>query len=831
MKKKNWLILALCSSLALGAVACSDDSGSSEEPENPSGSTEATISVTPSTTIKAGEKGNIVVTYKVGDKMKSGAKINAVSLNTQCVKVLDDEVMTSDGIATINLEAKAVDEECTTTVSVFDKDNTDVKASSSVRVTKSGTSGGGGGGSIDIERDPVIQFVEPAECSGKSTCNKTGALLSEGSITATVKYLDKNGKPVDGTTISVTSSDPECAAPKIGNIETDANGDAKSKIEYKKNNCNTMITFANGSATAAFNIEIGEAPTYSVNLNIDYVNAGSNDKSVVGLRLDQVEAIYYGTYAGTSCPTIDEKHSVTLISGSQFTSFKSQNPVASKSFAINKKTDATNGKTVLVAWAEDKDGIIGAGCVENITVADAGSNIDLFVQEFPIQFHDEYTIISNFDFTSGFSKTSRTDGSYPKAESMLAGDWIQFVVNLFNDPVNELLEFIWANTLDRLIEMLGDDGWQATAKKFLNEGTKSIAITALKPMIEGYIKDYEWYKYTTYIAKDIADIASNMQLKGTIKAGEFEDSQISGFKTNFNEIQYLVTDNWNIKTKTISCIDTENGEMTYVEDGKCRHALSLDTGAVSSTWNGDVNFSPIHGRTNVPEGEAYLDINASSFEFKWGQILYAAVFGDILPIVFDYKVDKDSSGNKLYIKSFLNKIAFEPVVNFYVNNKQGQMSGSDVEGGAAVYPTLTIPETNTQSGANQSCNRFLEALLYLVWPSIKDTLSSFGDAIIQTIAKYACEDGMGQLDKLVSEQLNKLVLNTDNGMSLGSEDCTLHAEGNLYNKMGEADSSHIGANTYLNNEGVANTKRCIWNLKYDTNTTIHGLFHAVENDL
>ncbi len=836
MKKKNWLILALCSTLAMGAVACSDDSGSdnsnnggSEEPEKG----EASISVTSSVAMKAGGEGKISAIYKVGDSAKDGVKISAVSDNTKCVKVEDDMLTTLNGKAEFILNAQDVKDDCTATITVFASDDSNIKAYSSARVTGNGGSGsGGGGGEIVIDKDPVIQFVEPTKCSGSSICSQK-AMISEGSMTAKVKYLDKNGKPVEGTTITVTSSDSTCAAAKFNTLETDAAGDASAKIEYKKTDCSTLITFSNGKAEATLNVEVGESPTYNVNLEFNYVNAGSSNKDEVGIRIGDVQNVTYGSYKGTECPSIQTKADVAQLSlqtGANFTSFASTNPIKKKSLAINKKNDTVNGNAIIVAWAEDgNEEVLASGCISGITVDDADKTKELFLQEIPIRFHNEYTIISNFDFTSGFSKTSRTDGSYPKAESMLAGDWIQFVVNLFDNPVNELLEFIWANTLDRLIGMLGDEGWQKTVKGFLNEGTKQIAITALKPMIENFLKDYDWYKYTTYIAKDIADIASNMQLKGTIKAGEFEDMLLSGFKTDFNEIQYLVTDNWNIKTKTIKCIETDGDNMTYVEEGKCRHALSLDKDAVTSVWNGTVNYTPSKG--TVPEGEAYLDINASSFEFKWGQILYAAIFGDILPIVFDYTVDKDNSGNKLYLKSFLNKIAFEPVVDFYVNNKQGTMSNPDVEGGAAVYPPLTIPAVNASTGANQACNRFIESLLYMVWPSINDTLSSFGSAIIQTIAKFACEDGMGKLDDLVAAQLNKLVLNTANGMSLASTDCTLHAKGNYYNMMGEADKSHIGANTYLNNEGVANTKRCIWDLKYDTNTTVHGLFHAVENDL
>ena len=833
MNKRNWLVFALCSMCAVGAIACSDDSTSGDSiDEESNGDGTATMTVTSSLTMHAGETDSIKVTYKKDGVAADNVKLAVSSTDPACAAPKSDQYTVMEGTADIKVEAKNVTEDCDAKIWILDE-STGTKRSSAVHVTAGGGNGGGNG-DVVVNAEPKIEFVEPVGCSGTSACSyKADATAT--SMSVTVKYLDKKGNAVPGTSITVETDDANCVSPKIGSIDTDDNGDARSTLTFKGTNCNAAITFRVDKTEATLVVTRGEATTYYVNFVGNYVNKGEEDANKPGQRIASASSLLYGSLAGGNCPSDEAFESGnfgTLASGGQASvSGKSVNPIFKKSLKIDRTKAEVDGKTSLVGIVYDaNDEVIAYGCTPNVTKdAYEGKDVPVFLKEIPVQFHDEYKIISNFDFTSGFWKTSLKEG-YPKAESMTAGDWVQFIVRLFKNPVNELLEFIWANTLDRLIGMLGNDGWQGVVKGVLGEGTKQIAIKALEPMIKEQLEKMEWYKCTTMIAVDVADMASNMQLVGTVKAGEFDDMLISGFKTEFNAIQYQVTDNWGMTDRTMTCIDKDD-PFSYVAKGVCRHEMSLDSGAVTTSWNGLVKYTPDNASL---EADAYLDINDASLDFKWGQVLYTAVFGDILPIVFNYKVDKDNkTGKKLYIKSFLGAIAFQPVVKYYKENKENKpVDGKTVEGGTAgTYPALTISETNSLTGADQSCDRFIEALVYLVWPSVKESLDTFGEAAITTVASFACNEGMGQLDALVMEQIDKLVLSTTNGVTLSSKDCTLFVKDNYYEKMGEPDSSHISANTFLTNQGVANTKRCIWDLNASDDVKINGLFHAIENDL
>lgn len=800
MKKRNSFVMMLCALLVGGTMfACASDSGDDDNNNNNNNNNQeedvyAMTAAPASLSIAAGDSDDITVTYKKNGSGIAGATIKAQSGNTKCF-VVDEDTKESftgnDGTATITINAKSVSEDCNGEVTIIDGNGKAQNRSVSVSVT---ANGGGGGGTET--KDPELILIEPASGSIQLAAADAKANI-------VVEYRNAKGKPQADITIDVENSKDSCVRPVYGDIVTESNGQGTLPIKAIGSNCNSTITLSAGDASVDVLVAVGEPDDYAVRLEVNYLNEGSNDPNVIGMRHNDVKAITYGVNAGDSCPSdidiIESQPSLRNPKGT-IRELRQSNPVFTvKSYELSKSA----GEVSIIAYAIDaEDNVIAGGCVDKVSGDKAGQTVTLNMHEAPIVFDEEYDVTANFDLLSSFEKTSDTY----KAETMKAGDWVQFIIAFCNAPFNTLFDFIWDNSISRLadVEAIKNIGW--IHDLIAGDGTKALARSALNDALKPTLEAQTWYRVINEVAPDISDLASNLQLRGTFKTGPYANHEMTGMQIAFDVLQYQ----WSLEfVGQDNCIDAPYG------NSKCRRKMPLAKKGgqtIAGTCNATVELSTESGV------DGYISFQVSDLTFKWATILYNAIFGEILPLALDYS-SSSALQNGLYIKAFLEKILFTPVVNYYVANKQGQDTGKTKDDGTKItYPTL---------GSAEYCEKFVESLVYMIYADLAGWSS-----VIQTAATMVCSDGViGQLDTLLVGAFDNIQANTSQGLVMKTADCPLYSSDNKFTEFGKPDS---GATIPTAHDvfGAANkdSNRCKWDVGISS-FKFDGLFHADNNSL
>ncbi len=634
-----------------------------------------------------------------------------------------------------------------------------------------------------------------------------------------VNYKGLNG-PQNGFKITVASSNPTCVSPDGGEIiRTDETGNATASIIAMDMNCTASITLTAGDKELNVLVEVGEAPNYTVNFAFNYLDAYED---TIGSRIKDVTQLNFAISKSLTCPSSD-----VFEQGTAFTNVKESFPTPSSKFTSdssnpiytekNVEFEKADGDQLIIAAAFAGEDVIAYGCSEVFNKSKAGQTIKIDVAQIPFRFDTEYEIISNFDLTSGFPNKYSKIENLPEVEAMGAGDWIQFFVDLFKDPVQTLVYFIWQNSINRLNDIPDMPDW--ISKYILGTGIKDIAIPVLSDFLKGLLDNYKWYTVLTSIAPDISDLVTNMQFSGKFEVDpeNIVGRKVSNVKTNYLQLEYQ----WSLldsKTNQLSkCFDTYGKSTNANGKPTCRRRMMLDklgtdtSKTMSGTWNGIMTKSP------NATADALLSINNHSLTFKWASILYAAVFGTILPEALDYSSDPTLNKGQ-YIKAFLSKVLFETVVNYYETKCQNKSkcdgSNAQTDDDTKKYAQLKISNDGTNA-----CQRCLEAILNLIWKGASDV--GLGAAGINVAANFACGDnGLGRLEDAVTTSLNQFNATTENALMISSDKCSLFADDeqdpNVISKIGKPDEGAYTANDILTKGST--TSRCSW----DVNTAIGG---------
>ena len=662
-----------------------------------------------------------------------------------------------------------------------------------------------------IDGDPTLEFTPSS---------MTMDYVDRGKGDFKVTFKDGKNNPINGYKLTFSVTDDSCI--KLANAgKKTVEGIAENSFQMKKAGCKADVIVKAGTvADAKMPVTINALSTYNMKLALKYEESES--------RFDGIGYVAYKV-AQDSCDALLETYKAYDLYIESQTSDDSTDTLASNKNNSILHTFDIEGVDVemdksIVAWgAKDDFGAVTAvGCVD-LSAENAGSTVTVNLSSLPLNISGSYDIIGNFDLTSAFPTSSK---SLPAVENMVAGDWVNFVVDLFKKPVESLLNFVWANTVSRL-KAVADSSDNSTVKGIINfitsDTTKDIAVKSLTPLIENYLKNEKegqqnWFTILTTISGDIEELVRNMQFSGTIKidANESDKTQLTGSE-EFKTLEYQ----WNFVAngQQQKCMDT------YAREGSCRSSMSLSTYKVDAiksneNWNGEL--------LNVEDTEGVLKINSHSLTFKWATILYSAVFGEILPKALGYSgskfVNKNGETGYRYITGFLNALIFEPIAKYYKNEKAGKPKDE----GDGTYPQLSITE------ADKDCERFIETLVYLIYSDA----SSLAGAI-SVLANLACGDqGLGQLDKLVADSLAKIESSTENVANLSVDACKLYTEcpatvkpeectGLDYEKLGKPDKEVYTANEVV--QGGKQSMRCDWQISLPSKVSdkpIKGVFHG-----
>lgn len=812
MKKRNGLVMMLCALLMSGTMfACASDSGDdNKEGENqPNGEHAAKMQATPaSLSIEGNKSADFSVSYTIDGDKAQGGTLFAQSGNTKCFTIDEDtkEQVTIKGQDTVfTVVAKDVTEACNGMVNIIDKNNLADAVQVSVSVTPAENGGGGG----TVAKDPEFNLVEPG--SGQISLEK-----ADDTAKIIVEYLNAKGKPQAGTYIEIDNSKDTCAMPNYSDIETGNDGKAEVTVRAKGSNCTTVVTLTvDGMEPIEVAVKVGEADEYYLkSLQINYLNADSNDVSYMGMRHNDVKKLVYGRGEGETCPSDADilAGNARVRKTATATEFRLENPFVNKR---NYELSRNEGSISLIAIAYDSnEKILAGGCVEGVDPSKDGQEVILNIHEAPIFFPEAYDVIANFDLLSSFDKTQE---NY-KVETMKAGDWVQFAIAFCKKPLDTLIAFAWDNSVARLGDLIDVD----FVKKLVTDpATKALATSAITDVLRPTLEGQTWYNIIAEVAPDISDLASNLQLKGSFVSGSYDKYEMTGMKVKFDQLQYQWSYSGFGQDET-SC--DRNAYGTHVDSkGKqtCRRKMPLSKGFGVSTIEGTA--APTINLSKTSGVHGYMTFQVNNLTFKWATILYNAIFGEILPLALNYNVDEDGK----YIKYFLNAVLFEPVVKYYNANKKDTTKTTD-DGATYTYPSLA-----SDTSFKTDCEPFVEALVWI----IKVDLSEKYTTTVRSAASTICSTYVLDNVEKIGDLFTGIEANSSQGLVMKTADCPLYSDYDPYDYryeytyIGKPDTGNSvpTANDVFGKNNV-NTNRCTWDVGVGENYSFKGIFHAVDID-
>ena len=778
MNKRNWMVLALCATFGTaGLISCSDDVN---EPVNPG--KDHALSLTPGViNLKLGQAGASTARYTISNLAASDIDLDIRVDNEDCASSAVSSIKT-DGNGQARINVTAGNKSCTTNVHVSAAANATITRSFEVRV--SDTTGGD---------DPaIITIVSPA--------NKQLNLEKKGDFKEiSVAYNEANGAAIAETRINAANSNEDCITLRAGSVTTNLDGEADLRVTANGEDCSARVTFSVSGGKvepAIVNVQVGTPKEYNgaVNITLDHSRINEIQELVVGVvpNCDAFNNLSDPQKIGNELTLTNDE--VISGSGSKLELVRPRVTWAGSPITLYDISIASGQRSVVAYAISGDDNVIALGCVGGLSVD--SKTVNLAMQVVPYSFHARYDLVTNFDLTSGFAPSQ---GGMPSVEFMVAGDWIGFMLKLFNDPLETLLDFFWTNTVARLKGVSGSNpAFDFIINFLVNDATKGIAIAVIKPMLETYLGETgDWYKIFRTISPDVADLISNMQLSGYMRVAttSANGTIINEGSQEYTDLQYQ----WSYSPTggaPTGCMPDAYGNST------CRRRMQLNNknAAINGSWNGTVR--------DGGSADGLLSINSHDLNFKWATILYSAVFGEILPNALGYN-ENVSIQQGQYIKGFLEKLVFMTVVDAYL-----QRPGAK---------PLTI------TGAGKECNRFLEALIYMIYEGDLGIVTP----IISMMTDLACgSTGLGLLEEKVRESLGKFEAGTANNFKASSTDCTLHITNSMrYTSFGRADSKPVPSahDIVTVKPPTKTTNRCQMNVDFAIGSEtiiLKGIYHA-----
>lgn len=759
---------------------------------------------------------------KVGDSKRAtaeyaeGSKLTLTVVPDSCVTLESNEVTTnSQGKAFIDI--KAGDSACIASLTVTPADGKASAQTIAIKVTEDGGDPGDDG-------KGVLEFFEPNQ-SSETELNITlnGNNPSE-NFGVRYYYSGTNKVVADHKILfTVGGDDDDCIKVTKGKtIYTDEAGVARNGVTFITkgvDGCDATVSISTEDADVnklSLKVHVDAIEDYRMNVVLNTNVKNENLASKIGY-------VRSGFFRGLSCEKLSDYTNWgnkidTDLDDNYDDSTKidpSGQPLAVLNFnAVPVLNEGEEGAVVAYATSGDQStDVIAYGCHDIEGRLEGEVAIDLTAV--PVNVIGEYEVISNFDISSAFTRDQHDE--LPVVEDMNAGDWIDWIVQMFGDPAKSLYDFIWVNSIARLGDISGIPDWLAG---FIKEPTtRDLVWDAFKGELLKYLGEQNWYVTITKIAPDIKDLTTNMQLAGTMVIEEVatdEDGlKITKASQTYDKLQYRWS--YNQETST-GCLPSDS---VFADPKSCRKEMKLDNKAFGATtlagnWTG-----------NVVNGESAntLGVDQHGLEMQWALILYNAIFGEILPNVLGYDASDNVTKERL-LSAFLDKVLFESIANVYMEGREAYNNANgckcSIENGKEICKG---EKCRYSLQSVHPCQRFVEAIVYYAYSDAAKYVTAISSA-----ANIACSDsGLGKLDKLVVDSLKKVQSGTFTIATDPKRSCVLYDDGtSSYQRIGDP-SEEIKTGVYSVYDVVKekiNTRRCQWNFDLTENYTAVGLFHA-----
>ena len=870
------------------------------------------ITVAKTLNLEVGEQKSVTAVYKdAKDQILANKSItiSAQDANQDCVSFTQCNATDSNGecaFVVTAASAKVVTKSCTAVLNIKSEDNISAQVTVTVKNPAATES------DVEVKDDwklTVSYEGDEVSYTGNKSHDKTvsfeAADLDKGGVVE-VKLTDGSNVGQKDKFVEFATSNSACAT--IKPVKTGTGGKVDAVVKLKKANCDTTFTAtvsSNDKIKTNFDVHVDEVAFYNFRVALDYPDDAKRCANVEHAYVfastkscgeierggtkrfftewDHVEeniqskwAVQDGEFDGFSVnKTACTKSDAYLVEGIKLKDFPvSADDARPKSiFAFVTQTEADGEERVLGHACEDRE--------DELTIEHATEPLVLDIISEPYDIKGTYYLTANFDFTRGLEKSLSDEAcknnhtSYPDVnanicvpavETMKAGDWVTFINNFAIDPVATLLEFVWVNSIDRLKDV-DNEGIRKVMQIVL--GAKAFALPIAYKAANDALMKFEWFKTYKQVSGDISELASNMQLGGKFQIDNYDGSKATvpanGAKTIFDTLQYR----WSLAgdckqpdiapdEATVTCSDYYYNGNPNVTGQKCRQSLDLDLNdtSIEGIWTSE---SQISNPSSGDGQDANISISAHSVRFKWASILYGAVFGKILPLIFKYDTSTIAPENtaavndvrqKLYIRALLTRLLFQSVVSSYANYveaNQTKLDGLQISWKdqytcqnfiLALIEWILAANVVGNEGDSSSALDWLKGLEGQGGSSV----ASMASAVVKVLGNMVCNGDNGfkynlaELDKLVIDQLNKVEFDSTNGLNISSESCPLYTQGTeKFQFFGHQDTGTIPtANDVFAKETY--TQRCKWNVQLPpaegqtSNLKFDGIFHATRVD-
>lgn len=427
-----------------------------------------------------------------------------------------------------------------------------------------------------------------------------------------------------------------------------------------------------------------------------------------------------------------------------------------------------------------------------------------------VTYAGNYFLMSQFNALSLLPSASQT-GETVKFQDMLAGDWIQFVLDFLSNPEETLpnvltqqllpliLDATWFRNLIEKIPTLGP-----VIVGFLDSMSIDdiLAQFGVKQIISDYLNQLTskitWWDSATGGIEIANNIAKNFTLYGNFRiAGNElnEQGQIAGNAHNYSSVLYH-------NGTFTSCLIGDEYGRDINNKLLCEIPIAtLDEDASSVRGTFTAQFG------EIVNGSGDVNIASHSLNLAYGKLVYAALI-QILPTVINM-------GN-VKVESLSDILAYYVgvgLINLYNDKHPDAPIDSTLSGCDAVGEVLVKLITDAITGDDGKVKDWANLISVFVQPT---TLSSL------------CTTGLSALDTFIDSQLNKLSVSTEN-VTFSSDQCKVNYNVNSFNNPTRL--AYFGQNNYVWGMDSKADTRCTWDVSIkisdDDVKTIKGKFYAL----
>lgn len=562
---------------------------------------------------------------------------------------------------------------------------------------------------IDIERS-YIQVTNPP--NGEAL-----KLFFQSDSNIEVGFFGPDNLPIPNVTLAfeILSATDDChvgsACVKLNSFtgQTGPDGLVSMKVSSfsMAADVSIQVSVENNSAVAPEIILVQIRPKDSYDLKVEFEYGGARQFTVVKPMLFELEQTCADVFTP---PMRDPRNLPTAARQNPDTPRNADGTITASTFIA-----LPTGKSyIAVGYAETAAGLVTVyGCNDDRpTVGDGlGHTITVQLEEVPITVAGTYKLTSNFDLLSGLPH--RADPN----DSMEAGDWVDMIVMLFQDPGQMIYDL-----LGPYIEDIGGisipAGLAPVVVAMINDGIKAAAP--------------DWLNNILTVGDDITELVTSLQLVGEFVINEEPNAETgvlgAGQIHRYTGVSFV----WRLPcvkegNDPAACSNARTG-LSFVELGK--PDLAID-----GTFDGAVTKC-------ANSNDQCLTINPHGMTVPYGEILLAIIEGWALPALFDDPLI-DS------LEQLIQRVLLQYIVDWY--DPTGTLittTGCEAVGDVlADFAGDSFVSSVAKSIGEYACNEGISYLTGLIRDqAAKLTVDTQDNLVLSTAGDCKIKDSDGNLE-------------------------------------------------------------------------------------